>query len=137
MVALGVSFLALLALALVPALLEQQEDALERELAVFSLARPMFQEIQNAHLQEMRLVERYVNSGDSSLITLYTDLVPQGARLLDSLGVVVSGMAPSYSVELSQVERGARDWRTLHSPLLEGPLSTIPYGLRCGPSKTY
>ena len=130
MVALGVSFLALLALALVPAFLEQQEDALERELAVFSLARPMFQGIQNAHLQEMRLVERYVNSGDSSLITLYTDLVPRGARLLDSLGVVVSGMAPSYSVELSQVERGARDWRTLHSLLMEGPLSTDPAAFR-------
>ncbi len=93
--ALGVSFLALLALALVPAFLERQEAALERELAVFSLARPMFQEIQNAHLQEMRLIERYVNSGDSSLIALYTDLVPQGARLLDSLGAVVRGMAPS------------------------------------------
>ena len=39
---MGVSFLALLALALVPAFLERQEEALERDLAVYSPARPLF-----------------------------------------------------------------------------------------------
>ncbi len=55
--ALGVSFLALLALALVPAFLERQEAALERELAVFSQARPMFPEIQLVHSREMMRIE--------------------------------------------------------------------------------
>jgi PAS domain S-box-containing protein len=131
MVALGVSLVALLALALVPAFLEEQEDALERELAVFSLARPMFQEIQNAHLQEMRLIEQYVNSGDSSLVARYPDLVSQGNELFDNLRAVVSGMAPSYREDLVEVDSGIIEWRTLLSPLMsEDPLSADPAAFR-------
>ena len=129
--ALGVSFLALLALALVPAFLERQEAALERELTVFSLARPMFPEIQNVHSQEMMQIERYVNSGDSSFISLYQGLVSREGELLNALRGVISGMPPTYRVELSQVESRAHDWRVLHSPLMEGgPLSTDPMAFR-------
>ena len=129
--ALGVSFLALLALALVPAFLERQEAALERELTVFSMARPMFPAIQNVHSQEMIQIERYVNSGDSSFIALYQDLVSREGELLNALREVISGMPPTYRVELSQVESRANDWRVLHSPLMEeGPLSTDPVAFR-------
>ncbi len=129
--ALGVSFLALLALALVPAFLERQEVELERELAVFSLARPMFPEIQNVHSQEMMRIEQYVNSGDSSFIALYQDHVGREGELLNALRGVISGMPTTYRVELSQVESLANDWRVLHSPLMEeGPISIDPVAFR-------
>ena len=129
--ALGVSFLALLALALVPAFLERQESALERELAVFSLARPIFPEIQLIHSREMMRIEQYVSSGDSSFIALYQDDLIREAQLLNDLRRVISGMPPTYRVELSQVESRANDWRVLHSPLMEaGPLSTDPLAFR-------
>ena len=129
--ALGVSFLALLALALVPAFLERQEVELERELAVFSLARPMFPEIQNVHSQEMMRIEQYVNSGDSSFIALYQDHIAREGDLLNALRGVISGMPTTYRVELSQVESRANDWRVLHSPLMEeGPLSIDPVAFR-------
>ena len=129
--ALGVSFLALLALALVPAFLERQEAALERELAVFSQARPMFPEIQLVHSREMMRIEQYVSSGDSSFVGLYQDDLRREGQLLNDLRRVISGMPPTYRVELSQVESRANDWRVLHSPLMEaGPLSTDPLAFR-------
>ncbi len=129
--ALGVSFLALLALALVPAFLERQEARLERELAVFSQARPMFPEIQLVHSREMMRIEQYVSSGDSSFVGLYQDHLRREGQLLDDLRRVISGMPPTYRVELSQVESRANDWRVLHSPLMEaGPLSTDPLAFR-------
>ena len=129
--ALGVSFLALLALALVPAFLERQEAALERELAVFSLARPIFPEIQLVHSREMMRIEQYVISGDSSFIAPYQDDLIREGQLLNDLRRVISGMPPTYRVELSQVESRANDWRVLHSPLMEaGPLSTDPLAFR-------
>ena len=147
--ALGVSFVALLALALVPAFLGRQEAALERELAVFSLARPIFPEIQLVHSREMMRIEQYVSSGDSNFIALYQDDLIREGQLLNDLRRVISGMPPTYRVELSQVESRANDWRVLHSPLMaEGPLSigsswrfgstwrmtvpvTIPFRWRC------
>jgi PAS domain S-box-containing protein len=129
--ALGVSFLALLALALVPAFLARQEAALERELAVFSQARPMFPEIQLVHSREMMRIEQYVNSGDSSFVALYQEDLAREGELLNDLRRVISGMPASYRVELSQVESRAADWRVLHSPLMEaGPLSTDPVAFR-------
>ena len=129
--ALGVSFLALLALALVPAFLERQEAALERELAVFSQARPMFPEIQLVHSREMMRIEQYVSSRDSSFVGLYQDDLRREGQLLNDLRRVISGMPPTYRVELSQVESRANDWRVLHSPLMEaGPLSTDPLAFR-------
>ena len=131
LVALGVSFLALLSLALVPAFLERQESALERELAVFSQARPMFPEIQLVHSREMMRIEQYVNSGDSSFVALYQEDLSREGELLDDLRRVISGMPPTYRVELSQIESRASDWRVLHSPLMEpGPLSTDPVAFR-------
>ena len=127
MAALGVSLVALLALALVPAFLGRQEAALERELAVFSLARPIFPEIQLVHSREMMRIEQYVSSGDSSFIALYQDDLGREGQLLDDLRRVISGMPTTYRVELSQVESRANDWRVLHSPLMEaGLLSTDP-----------
>ena len=129
--ALGVSFLALLALALVPAFLERQEAALERELAVFSQARPMFPEIQLVHSREMMRIEQYVSAGDSSFVGLYQDHLRREGQLLNDLRGVISGMPPTYRVELRQVESRANDWRVLHSPLMEaGPLSTDPLAFR-------
>ena len=129
--ALGVSFLALLALALVPAFLERQEARLERELAVFSQARPMFPGIQLVHSREMMRIEQYVSSGDSSFVGLYQDHLSREGQLLNDLRRVISGMPPTYRVELSQIESRANDWRVLHSPLMEaGPLSTDPLAFR-------
>ena len=129
--ALGVSFLALIALALVPALLARQEAALERDLAVFSQARPMFPEIQLVHSREMMRIEQYVLSGDSSFVDLYQDDLRREGELLNDLRRVISGMPTTYRVELSQVESQASDWRLLHSPLMEaGPLSSDPLSFR-------
>ena len=115
--ALAVSFLALLALALVPAFLGRQEAALERELAVFSLARPIFPEIQLVHSREMLRIEQYVNSGDSLLIAMYQDDLTREGQLFNDLRRVISGMPPTYRVELSQVESRVNDWRVLHWPV--------------------
>ena len=129
--ALGVSFLALLALALVPAILARQDAELERELAAFSLARPMFPKIELAHLQEMRRIEQYVNSGDSSFIALYDDHVRRGGELLNDLRGVISGMPVELRVLLTRVQLQATAWRELHAPLMgEGPFSTDPLAFR-------
>ena len=133
--ALGVSFLALLALALVPAFLERQEEALERELAVYSPARPMFPLIREAHIGEMETIVEYVSSGDSSLVAQYVaqyqDHVTRGRELFTDLRQVISGMPLTYRAQLTQVESQVNDWRLLHSPLMEsGPLSTDPLSFR-------
>ena len=126
--ALGVSFVALVALALVPAFLGRREAALERELAVYSLARPFFPEIQLVQSREMRRIEQYVNSGDSRFITLYRDHQTREDQLFRDLRGLISGMPPTYRVALSQVESLATDWRLLHSTLMEAAIfiSTRP-----------
>jgi PAS domain S-box-containing protein len=113
--ALAVSFLALLALALVPTFLDRQEAALERRLTVFALARPMFLEIQNVHYLEMESIEQYASSGDSSDIAEYRGHVQRGGELLTDLRGVISGMPLTYRAELSQIESRIFDWRVLHS----------------------
>ena len=125
--ALSVSFLALLAVALVPTFLERQEIALERETAVYSLARPILPDIKNVQSLEMARIEQYVSTGDSSFLALYQEDLRREGQLLNELRNVISGMPPTYRVELSRVESRASDWRLLHSPLMEaGPLSTDP-----------
>ncbi len=99
-VALGVSFLALLALALVPAILERQEAALERELAVFSLARPMFREIQVVLSQERTSIEQYLSLGDSSSLEIYQD---NASREADLAG---GSRAPGNAVKRMATARG-------------------------------
>jgi len=124
---LSVSFLALLAVALVPTFLERQEIALEREIAVYSLARPIIPDIKNVQSLEMLRIEQYVSTGDSSFLALYQEDLRREGQLLNELRNVISGMPPTYRVELSRVESRASDWRLLHSPLMEaGPLSTDP-----------
>ena len=130
-VALGVSFLALLALALVPAFLARQEAALERELAVFSLVPPVFPDIRDVQRQEMEEIERYVSSGDSSSITRYQDLLRQEDELVNALRGVVNGLAPTYRLALIDVQNQTSNWRFNHLGLMEeGPLSTDPVAFR-------
>ena len=125
MVALGVSFLALLALALVPAILERQEAVLERELAVLSLARPMFREVQVVLSQERTSIEQYLSLGDSSSLEIYQDNASREGELFGDLRGVMGGMPSRYQAELAQVQLRANEWRVLLSPLIEeGPLST-------------
>ena len=118
--ALGVSFLALVALALVPAILARQDAALERELATFSLARPLLGRIQFAHSQARLRIGDYVLSGDSSFSALYDDEVTRGRQLLDSLSEVVSRLPLTYEEELDQLEDEDEDWRVVQSLLLGG-----------------
>ena len=114
-----------------PAFLERQESALERELAVFSQARPLFPEIQLVHSREMMRIEQYVSSGDSSFVALYQEDLSREGQLLDELRRVISAMPSTYRVGLSQMESRVSDWRLLHSPLMEaGPLSTDPLAFR-------
>jgi len=129
--ALGLSLLALLALALVPAFLERQEAVLERELAVFSLARPIIPDIQSVHSQEMLRIEQYVSSGDSSFVALYQQDLTRERQLLNDLRRVMSGMPLSYRSDLTQIQSRVNDWKVLHSPLMEaGPLSIDPVAFR-------
>ena len=129
--ALGVSLLALITLALVPAFLGRQEAALERELAVFSLARPIIPDIQIVYSEEMLRIEQYVSSGDLRFLDLYQEDLRRESELLDDLRRVISAMPPTYRTYLTQVESRASDWRVLHSPLMEaGPLSIDPIAFR-------
>ena len=129
--ALCVSLLALITLALVPAFLGRQEVALERELAVFSLARPIIPDIQIVYSEEMLRIEQYVSSGDLRFIALYQEDLRRESELLDDLRRVISAMPPTYRAHLAQVESRASDWRVLHSPLMEaGPLSIDPTAFR-------
>ncbi|MEE8148314.1 MAG: hypothetical protein V3T24_11960, partial [Longimicrobiales bacterium] len=122
---MGVSFLALLALALVPAILERQEAVLERELAVLSLARPMFREVQVVLSQERTSIEQYLSLGDSSSLEIYQDNASREGELFGNLRGVIGGMPSRYQAELAQVQLRANEWRVLLSPLIEeGPLST-------------
>jgi len=123
--------LALITLALVPAFLGRQEVALERELAVFSLARPIIPDIQIVYSEEMLRIEQYVSSGDLRFIALYQEDLRRESELLDDLRRVISAMPPTYRAHLAQVESRASDWRVLHSPLMEaGPLSIDPTAFR-------
>jgi PAS domain S-box-containing protein len=134
--ALVTVFLALLALALVPAFLARQESELERELAVFSQARRLFPEIRAVQSQEMIRIEQYVSSADSIFRALYLGHVTREGELVADLGRVISGMPPSYRVELSQVQSLAMNWRVLHSPLMGGGLLAIDPALRDGDPST-
>ena len=123
--------LALITLALVPAFLGRQEAALERELAVFSLARPIIPDIQIVYSEEMLRIEQYVSSGDLRFLDLYQEDLRRESELLDDLRRVISAMPPTYRTYLTQVESRASDWRVLHSPLMEaGPLSIDPIAFR-------
>jgi len=115
----------------VPAFLGRQEAALERELAVFSLARPIIPDIQIVYSEEMLRIEQYVSSGDLRFIALYQEDLRRESELLDDLRRVISAMPPTYRAYLAQVESRANDWRVLHSPLMEaGPLSIDPTAFR-------
>jgi PAS domain S-box-containing protein len=115
----------------VPAFLGRQEVALERELAVFSLARPIIPDIQIVYSEEMLRIEQYVSSGDLRFIALYQEDLRRESELLDDLRRVISAMPPTYRAHLAQVESRASDWRVLHSPLMEaGPLSIDPTAFR-------
>jgi len=115
----------------VPAFLGRQEVALERELAVFSLARPIIPDIQIVYSEEMLRIEQYVSSGDLRFIALYQEDLRRESELLDDLRRVISAMPPTYRAHLAQVDSRASDWRVLHSPLMEaGPLSIDPTAFR-------
>ena len=95
-VALGVSFTALVLLALVPVFLERQEDRLEREIETFSLARPMLPEVALVHSREMMRIEQYVNSGDPSFVTSYQSDLRREEDLLNDLRQVIRSMPATY-----------------------------------------
>ena len=119
---LGVSFLALLSLALIPWFLERQQADLRRDIHVFAEARPLIPEIALSHSRQMMRVEQYVATGDSTYLRLYReDLESESARL-DELQQVIGEMPSSFSYlrELSQLEMRISEWQVLHAPLMEG-----------------
>ena len=119
---LGVSFVALLSLALIPWFLERQQADLERDIDVFSEARPLIPEIALSHSNQMMRVEQYVASGDSTFLGLYREDIEREAAHLDELERVIGEM-PSpfpYLRELDQLEMRISDWQVLHAPLMEG-----------------
>ena len=118
-VALGVSLLALVSLALIPVFLERQEGRLEREIEILALARPMLPEVALVHSREMMRIEQYVNSGDSSFITSYENDLRREEELLNDLRQVIRVMPASYRSDLLQLEARSSDWKVLHSPLME------------------
>ena len=130
-VALGVSLLALVSLALIPVFLERQEGRLQREIEVLARARPMLPEVALVHSREMMRIEQYVNSGDSSFITSYENDLRREEELLNDLRQVIRGMPASYRSDLIQLEARSSDWKVLHSPLMEaGVLRTTPREFR-------
>ena len=119
---LGVSFLALLSLALIPWFLERQQADLRRDIDVFVEARPLIPEIALSHSRQMMRVEQYVATGDSTYLSLYReDLESESARLAE-LQQVIGEMPSSFSYlrELSQLEMRINEWQVLHAPLMEG-----------------
>ena len=119
---LGVSFLALLSLALIPWFLERQQADLRRDIDVFAEARPLIPEIALSHSRQMMRVEQYVATGDSTYLSLYReDLESESARLAE-LQQVIGEMPSSFSYlrELSQLEMRISEWQVLHAPLMEG-----------------
>ena len=124
-IALVVSFTSLLFLALVPVLLERQEAQIQREIADFSAARPMFPEIALVHSRQMMRIEQYVSSGDSDFIVLYQSDLRREQELLNDLRRIITGMSTIYRSELALVELKVNNWKVLHSPLMDGgPLMT-------------
>ena len=130
-VALAVSLVALLSLALIPLFLERQEARLEREIEIFALARPLLPEVALVHSREMMRIEQYVNSGDSSFITSYQNDLRREEDLLNDLRQVIRGMPATYRSDLAQLEARSSDWKVLHSPLMEpGVIATAPREFR-------
>jgi len=119
-IAVAVSFTSLITLALVPVLLERQEDVIQREIADFSSARPMFPEIALVHSREMMRIEQYVSSGDPNFIVLYQNDLRREEELLNDLRRIITGMSTVYQSELAGMELKASDWKILHSPLMDG-----------------
>ncbi len=134
---LGVSFVALLSLALMPWFLERQQADLARDIDVFSEARPLIPEIALSHSNQMMRVEQYVASGDSTFLGLYREDLEKEALRLDELEQVIGEMpsAFSYLRELTQLEMRISDWQVLHAPLMEGGvigISPEEFGERLG-----
>ncbi|MEO2159086.1 MAG: ATP-binding protein [bacterium] len=119
-IAVAVSFTSLITLALVPVLLERQEDVIQREIADFSSARPMFPEIALVHSREMMRIEQYVSSGDPNFIVLYQNDLRREEELLNDLRRIITGMSTVYQSELAGMELKASNWKILHSPLMDG-----------------
>lgn len=119
-IAVAVSFTSLITLALVPVLLERQEDVIQREIADFSSARPMFPEIALVQSREMMRIEQYVSSGDPNFIVLYQNDLRREEELLNDLRRIITGMSTVYQSELAGMELKASNWKILHSPLMDG-----------------
>ena len=119
---LGVSFFALLSLALIPWFLERQQADLERDIDVFTDARPLIPEIALSHSNQMMRVEQYVASGDTTFLSLYREDLEKESLRLDALERVIGEM-PSpfpYLRELNQLQMRISEWQVLHAPLMEG-----------------
>ncbi len=119
---LGVSFAALLFLALIPWFLERQQADLRRDIDVFAEARPLIPEIALSHSNQMMRVEQYVATGDSTYLSLYQEDLERETARLDELQQVIGEMPSpfSYLRELSQLEMRISEWQVLHAPLMEG-----------------
>ncbi len=134
---LGVSFVALVSLALIPWFLERQQADLERDIDVFPEARPLIPEIALSHSNQMMRVEQYVASGDTTFLSLYREDLEKEASRLDELERVIGEM-PSpfpYLRELTQLEMRISEWQVLHAPLMEGGVIGLPpedFGERLG-----
>ncbi len=124
---LGVSFVALLSLALIPWFLERQQADLERDIDVFSEARPLIPEIALSHSNQMMRVEQFVASGDTVFLQLYREDLERESSRLDELEQVIGEMPSSFSYlrELTQLEMRISDWQVLHAPLMEGGVIAI------------
>ena len=130
---LGVSFVALLSLALIPWILERQQADLRRDIDVFSKARPLIPEIAVSHASQMMRVEQYVASGDTTFLNLYREDLEKGAARLDELEQVIGEMPSpfSYLRELSQLEMRISDWQVLQAPLMDrGVIGIRPQDFR-------
>ena len=119
---LGVSFAALLSLALIPWFLERQQADLRRDIDVFAEARPLIPEIALAHSNQMMRVEQYVATGDSTYLSVYQEDLERETAWLGELQQVIEEMPSSFSYlrELSQLEMRISEWQVLHAPLMEG-----------------
>ena len=121
MLALGVSCAALVSLALIPWLLEQRQADLERDIDVYTEARPLLSEIALSHSSQMMRVEQYATSGDTSFVALYEEDLERETALLDELEQAIGEMpsASSYLGELAQLRMRIGEWQVLHAPLME------------------
>ncbi len=119
---LGVSFAALLSLALIPWFLERQQADLRRDIDVFAEARPLIPEIALSHSNQMMRVEQYVATGDSTYLSVYQEDLERETAWLGELQQVIEEMPSSFSYlrELSQLEMRISEWQVLHAPLMEG-----------------